>query len=405
MDNIATTVYSFLDELERKSKKILIFSILYPILIVGGFLLILFIIANLSIFASIFLLIPIFIFIFILLPFAFLSAIIYIFLKISLSKWLTIKWLNLDNLLLSISLILGLILTLFTSHFFIFPNLMSNFFNLFLSVSLIFIVYYFIPYYSLTYYSYKRPNNIIDIIVGAREINIENEKEKLTYEIFDNIRIAHGIPPNQVKLKVVPWDIINAFVVSSADMSIVYVTEKAISSLDYHELESLFAHEFSHIKNRDSYYFSAISISSQISVLVGWLFKVVFTSMFLTGKRRNYLLALLCFILGSILTISTPFIFRRLISNLSKTREKIADTSAVLTTKYPPAFISLLVKVGKEDTSKFVKEKNLPFNFQTLLFDYESETHPKIWERIEYICNLTTTNIPEEYYVFKEKNI
>lgn len=437
----ATTIYGFLEELKSKSKKILLISSLFPLLILSVFigLTILVFLLFFSSFqgigdilffsASFFFLI----FIIIFFPSIFLSIFIYLSFKIFLLTKIQQKFPNmyrsLDSLFLNISLLCGIILGLMAArHLLIFIDFQS-FFKIGLSnileivkiTLIIFLLFYIFPMYLFTYYAYRKPDNVVVALLNPRDINLSNEKEKLAYDIFDNIRIAFGIAPNEVKLKVLEWDNINAMVVSSKNSNTVFITKKAIETLDYHELESIFAHEFSHIKNQDSYYLSTISIAGQFSVILSWFLMTIVPSVIISSKRQtkerkkergvnfldliDYIIAAISFIVGFTFTIITPKIFNKLISSLSKDRERIADSTAVLTTKYPPGFLSLLVKVGKEDTSKFIKEMNFPTSFQALLFDYEFETHPKIWERIEYISQYTNTPLPNEYHEFKQLNI
>ncbi|MEM5830286.1 MAG: M48 family metalloprotease [Candidatus Aenigmatarchaeota archaeon] len=428
MEFSATTLFGLVEELKSKSKKALIFSFLFPLFIPLTVIAFIFLVSFILFLSNPKIAEGVASFITFefsgVLPIAYTSSILYImflvFLPESLRKYSQI----LDPIFLFLSVILGIILGVYSMKYldeafvsFLISTLIvthSPILTLIIFILFISLVYYIIPMYILTYYAYKKPSKIFDSIVNARDIDLSNEKERLVYQVFDNIRIAYGIPTTSVKLKVIPWEIINAMVISSKDFSTVYITQGAIDKLDYYELEALFAHEFSHIRNQDAYYLSTISIVGGFTLILAWFFMTIMPSIFTSSARRerkvapaiaSLFLIVVSFLVGLIYSIITPIIFRRILGDVSKRRESLADISAVLTTKHPPSFLSLLVKVANEDTSKFVKEKKIPLNIQALLFDYEYETHPKIWERIEYICKYTNTPFPNEYHQIKAKNI
>lgn len=423
MEFSAVTIYGLVEEIKSRSKKALFFSFIYPLFIPLTVILLLFLLSFLLVNEpserDSFMFFLSTIFGAFLLPIVFTSSLIYVALKVFLSDAFR-KYPFLDNIALPLSTIFGVMLGLWGMVYFIdiigdFLVYVANFDKIVASIVFILLIslpYYFLPFYTLTYYAYKKPQKIVDSLLNAQEINISNEKEKLVYQVFDNMRIAFGIPTNKVSLKVLPWDVINAMVISSRDESTVYITRAAIEKLNYNELEALFAHEFSHIKNQDGYYLSSISIAGAFSMILAWYFMVILPKALLSaakGNRRGneilYIFALVSFIAGAIFSFITPFVFRRILGDVSKRREALADISAVLVTKHPPSFLDLLIKVAKEDTSNFIKQNKIPMNIQALLFDFEYETHPKIWERIEYICKYTNTPFPNEYYELKNRNV
>ena len=233
----------------------------------------------------------------------------------------------------------------------------------------------------------------------ARSINIEDQKEYQTYQVFDNIRIAFGV--NNVELKVIPWNIINAMVVSSKDKSVVYITEGAIEKLEYYELESVFAHEFTHIKNKDSYYMTLINIVALATAIIITTFILALSKNRDRRSESGVNLLLLLFIL---LAFLNKIIMDKIQEKFSKYREMLADIGSALTTKYPDGLVSTLVKIAYMDKENY-RNINIPYNIKALLFSYEGETHPKIWERLLYLYRYAGASLPDQFEDIKMKNL
>lgn len=263
-------------------------------------------------------------------------------------------------------------------------------------VPIIFIAITTLP---ITYYAYKKPDGLVDKLLGARYINMRDQKEYLVYQVFDNIRIAFGM--NNVELRVIPWNIINAMVVSSKDKSVVYITEGAIEKLEYYELESVFAHEFIHIKNRDSYYITLINIVALATAIIITTFILALSKNRDRRSGSGVSLLLLLFIL---LAFLNKIIMDKIQEKFSKYRETLADIGSALTTKYPDGLVSTLVKIAYMDKENY-RNINIPENIKALLFSYEGETHPKIWERLLYLHRYARASLPDQFEDIKMKNL
>ena len=235
--------------------------------------------------------------------------------------------------------------------------------------------------------AYYRPHIIADVVLQARCPNPNNPLDKRAIDAAEKMSLAFGY--KNYELRIIDWDIINAMVVSSKDKSTIYVTKGALEKLDDNELENVFAHEFSHIVNQDSFYMTLASIVGGLVVIVAYFLirmaPYLLSSKSDSKKKGGNLFGLIFLIVGYILAILSPIIIRKLISKLSQSREYLADANAVHVTKYPEAMISVLKKVEAESTKEFIKSKELPQNFTALFFDYEDETHPPIHLRIQKI--------------------
>jgi len=376
-------------EIERKSRILLLFSILWLA------------IANLLILNIIYIvlegdmIIPLVLLVF-----------IYIF--------ITIEILQVLKGIRTIILIIGIFLILFVMLFILpifYSILASSAIFLFSIVSLL-ISSIFV--YSISFTARDDPGNFLSSIINARPPNLKDQKEYIAYQLFDALRTGFGLS-NKVELKIVDWPIINAMAVSGSDgRSVIILTRGAIEKLDYHELENVLAHEFSHIINKDSEFITKFAIVSAAVLILAWFMVYVLPRVMLASSRSRssrksgkYLLILVIIsvIIGLLMYVITPIVMSRLISKASKLREHLADITAVRKTNYPPGMISALIKVAYESSKEFIRKNKIPENLQILFFDTEIETHPKVWQRIHLICEMTKTPLPKEFYELKEKNI
>lgn len=235
----------------------------------------------------------------------------------------------------------------------------------------------------ITIFLYFSPQTSISTIFSA----YPSDDYRLN-ALVENMKTAFGI--YNVEVYIVPWPVINAFVVSSPTMHYLFVTEGALEKLDDRELEGVLAHEFAHMENKDSFYMTLASVVAGVTVLLSEIF-------LRKGEDDNKFL-----IIGFILALFAPIAVRILLSALSQQREFLADARAVEITKYPPGLIRALVKVSLENTRKFFSVLGVPSLFGALFFDFEDiQTHPPIPERIKKLGEITGTPV-EEYLALVE---
>ncbi|MEM0480891.1 MAG: M48 family metalloprotease [Candidatus Aenigmatarchaeota archaeon] len=295
-------------------------------------------------------------------------------------------------ILLSFLLLFFLCFVLFlTIDFFIFGALD------FLIISFLSIIFSLLVTLPIFLYSYYKPESIASLLLKTTKEPID----KRVLDIVDKMKIAFGV--KNVEVRVIDWPIINAMVISKKDKSFLFITKGAIEKLDDYELEAVLAHEFSHIVNKDSYYMTLGIIVGAVTVIISYFLIRVLPHILFSGKdnKRNLgflgLIALILIIFGYILAILSPIIQKRLLSKFSKNREFLADANAVKVTKYPPALISALIKVAKENTKEYAEKHEVPKSFALFFFDYEDiETHPPVWQRVKKISETTNTPVDEK---------
>ncbi len=245
------------------------------------------------------------------------------------------------------------------------------------------------------YMAYRRPDLVVNSVFEA--VPLEETGYRKLERVVERMKTAYGI--HNVNVYIVNWDVINAFVVSSPEKHYLYVTKGAIEKLNERELEAVIAHEFAHMENKDSLYLTVAVIVAGLASIISYIFFRIATS----GQSERKRSALVFILLALILYLITPIITRIIVSSISKQREYLADTRAVEVTKYPPAMISALYKVGVENTKLYMMEIKKPTTIAALFFDYEDiETHPPIEDRIKRISELTRTPLPPEVKNFVE---
>ena len=203
------------------------------------------------------------------------------------------------------------------------------------------------------------------------------------YRMVDNLCITTGTPTP--KVHVIDDPAINAFATGrDPEHASIAVTTGALKKLENEELEGVLAHELSHIRNYD------IRLMTLVIVLVGMvsiLSDFFFRSMVFGGRRRNKDNGGLLMIIGLVLMILAPFIAQLIKLAVSRRREFLADSSAVLITRFPEGLARALDKIRYDNQPmqhKSTATAHLfianPFkgNAVTKLFS----THPPIEDRI-----------------------
>ncbi|MEM5824759.1 MAG: M48 family metalloprotease [Candidatus Aenigmatarchaeota archaeon] len=296
-----------------------------------------------------------------------------------------------------------------------FPDVLSEIIPILSFESLkISLIAFFIIVPPAFYFVYLKPSFIVDRVLNAEKPDLNNPLHKKAFDSFEKMKIAFGV--RNAELRILDWNIINAMVITTKDKSYVYITKGALEKLEMEELDAVFAHEFSHVVHKDSYYLTLISVVAGLTVIISYFLIKIYPRILIslafsassstsrTGRGRGggglasigiLVASAIVIVVGYILAIISPIIQRRLASSVSKKREFMADSKAVLVTKYPPALISVLSKISKEISNQheFFKSQNIPKNIKMLLFNnLDIETHPPIEERIRVLSQIAKIN-------------
>lgn len=233
-------------------------------------------------------------------------------------------------------------------------------------------------------------SSMIKMATGSK--SLERKENMRIYNLTENLCISVGM--KMPKLRIVQSDALNAFASGiNENTYTVTLTTGIIKALNDKELESVIAHELTHIRNRDvRLLIISIIFVGILSFVVQLLFRSV---LYGSGRRRSrndkgsgqlIIVALVVALVVYLLSILFKFA-------LSRKREYMADAGAVDMTKDPLAMASALRKISgnstldlKSDDLKQAYIENPPaakgaFSALTGLF----ATHPPIEKRIAFL--------------------
>ncbi|WP_101924899.1 MULTISPECIES: M48 family metallopeptidase [Luteimonas] len=206
--------------------------------------------------------------------------------------------------------------------------------------------------------------------------------------VVEEMAIASGVPVP--KIYVLEHEAgINAFAAGySASDAVVTVTRGALDRLNRDELQGVVAHEFSHILNGDM----RLNIR-----LMGVLFGILMIGLigrkilfFSRGSRNSAALAILGAALAAIVVGGLGLFFGRMIkAGVSRSREVLADASAVQFTRQTAGLAGALKKIGGVDGGSRLSQRDDAEEVSHMLFgdglglSGMFATHPPLLKRIQ----------------------
>ena len=251
-----------------------------------------------------------------------------------------------------------------------------------------------------TFFSYFFSSWIVLLAMDATVIE-ESDNPKL-YAMVDRLRTKADLPMPKIAISKLP--VPNAFATGrNRRHSVVAVTPSLLSLLNDDELESVLAHELSHIKNYDMMTMTLASLLSVIAtcLLIGGITELV------EGKKEDiadWIVALLPIPIYIFLFIYTLF----LTLLLSRIRELAADRGSALITQNPNAMIRALNKITS-GTATMPASESKPSAFSSFLIIPAStgesslseliSTHPSLGERVRNIERVKAEMIEKGIYV------
>ncbi len=248
-----------------------------------------------------------------------------------------------------------------------------------------------------TFVSYYFSDRIVLGISGARKAN--PEEDKLFTQVVENLCIGIGIP--KPTLYVIDDPSPNAFATGrDPKHAVICATSGLLAKLDRTELEGVFGHELTHVRNYDTRLMSVVSVMVGLVALLGdWFMQMMW---FGGGRRRSNSegdLGVILLIVGIIFAILSPIIATLIQLAISRRREFMADAGSVEITRQPEGLISALEKISSDPeplksankatahlyiSNPFKKGSHGVVGKLAHLFD----THPPIPERIKALQNM-----------------
>lgn len=181
----------------------------------------------------------------------------------------------------------------------------------------------------------------------ARELDLNDAKQKQWQNVVEEMSIASGIP--LPKTFIIDDPDPNAFATGRGPgHSSIVVTRGLLESLNRDELQGVAAHEMSHIKNFD------IRLMLLLAVLVGSIALIcdwARRSLFYGQRRRDSKSAgsgavgIVILVVWLIAVVLAPLISQLLAMFVSRKREYLADASGAELTRNPLALASALEKI------------------------------------------------------------
>lgn len=238
-----------------------------------------------------------------------------------------------------------------------------------------------------TLFQYFAASKIATSMLGAKKI--EKKDNRRLYNIVENLSMTAGLPMPEVYIMDDPAP--NAFASGrDPEHALVCATTGLLDVMDDKELTAVMAHEMSHVKNYD---IRVSTIVFGLVCLVGYIADIGWRMVYFGGRRskseNSSPVGIIIIIVTSILA---PIIASIAQMAVSRQREYLADSSAVLLTRYPEGMISALKKL--ESHAQPMQRQNpaaeamfisSPLKKRSLnnLFS----THPPIEKRIERLEN------------------
>ncbi len=233
--------------------------------------------------------------------------------------------------------------------------------------------------------SYFWSDKIVLALHGAKPAKKEEFFD--LYTITENLCIATGMP--MPKIYVIDDPAPNAFATGrNPKNAVVAVTTGLLQRLDRSDLEGVIAHELSHIKNYD---ILVATIAAVLASTIAIVADLALRSLWLrdSDSRKSSGWIMLIALVSLILIPIAATLIRLAIS---RKRELMADSTAVLITRNPQGLIDALIKISQSPRqvktysstahlfffNPFEKTKSFAAKLSNLF-----STHPPIEERIK----------------------
>ncbi|MCW7074506.1 MAG: zinc metalloprotease HtpX [Candidatus Methanospirare jalkutatii] len=182
---------------------------------------------------------------------------------------------------------------------------------------------------------------IIEATMHIRYVS-ESEYPEL-HQIVSDLAMRAGIPKPKVGISEIP--VPNAFAFGTSKRNArVCVTRKLLQILDRDELESVLAHEISHIKHRDVAVITALSVIPTICyfIYISFFWSGIFGG---GGERRENVAFALAIAAIAFIAYIAHFISKLILLYASRIREFYADAGSAEITRKPQALASALYKI------------------------------------------------------------
>ena len=210
------------------------------------------------------------------------------------------------------------------------------------------------------------------------------------HRITKTLALRANIPTPS--LAIYPSDMPNAFALGVGN-GVVALSSGLLRLLDRREVAGVLAHEFAHLKNRDSLLNLSAGLFVRAISFLSTLFGILVFLLFISGAWLSIGTNLIPLIL---LTSIAPYGAIFLHATLMRTREFLADRDAVMLTGDPGGLGNALIKL--EQANRYLSRLQRRFRF---IYTSDANTgsrwlrtHPPTEERVRALCELSDRTRP-----------
>lgn len=207
--------------------------------------------------------------------------------------------------------------------------------------------------FGLTFFSYRSSAGVA--LRATRAVPADPSEFAQLHNLVESMAIAAAIPKPAVYVVHDPAP--NAFATGrTPETAAVAATTGLLEKMDRDELEGVMAHEIAHIRNGDIRVMTvAVATAGAIALIADVFFRIVYWNVLFGGGRRrndrnsggpNAILILAAVVLA----ILAPLAASLLRAAVSRSREALADATAVEITRYPAGLRSALEKLDQDVT-------------------------------------------------------
>lgn len=223
---------------------------------------------------------------------------------------------------------------------------------------------------------------------------VEPEQAPQLHNVVEEVAIAAGLPKPRVALVNDPAP--NAFATGrTPDRAVVAVTTGLLERMDRDELQAVVAHEMAHVANRDTLVMSvATTTAGTIALISDLVFRLIFLKSLKNRHKKDGAITLPPLILLTPLLLLAPFAASLLKAAISRSREGLADATAVEFTRNPSALRSALGKLAVDSTVVRQRSASVahlwiesPLDLSVVM-NRRYATHPPITDRIAALWRL-----------------
>lgn len=173
----------------------------------------------------------------------------------------------------------------------------------------------------------------------------------------------------------------------------IIISDKVLKKMNEKEIESIIAHEFSHLYNRDS----VLALTVYIIFILAY-FLVSLLLFYFYIKVSNNITSFL--VIPFVLFFPFIYFYIKTIFKIGIKQEYRSDIEAVLKTKNPDAMINALLKIHYDLFTVSNRPNYFAVMFKSisyLLIILFGESHPSLKDRIAYIKLLNEAHFFEKY--------